>query len=280
MRSLLPRLGAPRRQLALVARRNGVPTIAPRVHTPGLLVAKQPLISARRHMALLPGLPLLLKVASVAKQFKIFSSWGSILITRRSSEQALWWRALMRRITLGTAVTTGAGTGIVYATSQEEIAVSGRKRLLLTTREEEMEYADTASLEMLNEFPKDKVLLVRDLDGHAPSTPVRRGFFRGASAADVRNHRLLQVASRIVGAVKASPDLPAGVEQLRWRLHLIDDDETHNAFVLPNGHVRCDRRHTPALLVPLPAPCPPTCPPLDSPQHHLVDRRSTSSPES
>ncbi len=186
-------------------------------------------------MALLPGLPVLIKAASIIKNAKVLTSWGSLIASRVTSERASWWQQQVRRLSYGTAGATAVGSATVYATSQEEIAVSGRQRLLLTTREEEMAYADEASAEIRSAV-QDKLLLVRDLDGQPPP-PIKRGFFFGPPAAEARNHVLLDVAQRLIRAVRGSIDLPAGVEKLRWRLHLVDDDDTMNAFVLPNGHI-------------------------------------------
>lgn len=185
-------------------------------------------------MAILPGLPFLLKATSVLSKLKAGTSWASMFASRSTSAWASWWSTTMRRVALGSAGLTFAGSATVYATSQEEIGVSGRKRLLLTTREEEMSYADEASFEIFDQV-KDKLILVRDLDGQPPKPP--RRYFLGMGATERRDFGLLMVAQRLVQAVRASVDLPHGVEKLRWRLHLVDDDETMNAFVLPNGHI-------------------------------------------
>ena len=48
---------------------------------------------------------------------------------------------------------------------------------------------------------------------------------------------VMRATYRLVEAVKASTDLPPGVEQLHWRLHVIHDQNVPNAMVLPNGHI-------------------------------------------
>lgn len=190
----------------------------------------------RRTMAALPALPLLIKGAALIKKIKIGTSWGSILTSRATGEKATYYRLWMRRLALGSAGTTIVGSAYVYTTSQEEIAISGRKRLLLTTREEEIQYANEASAQVFAQF-KDKMLMVHDLDGTPPEKPKPTGLFgRRVSPEATRNYSLLMVAERLIGAVNASIDLPSGVQKLRWRLHLVDEDML-NAFVLPNGHI-------------------------------------------
>jgi len=193
----------------------------------------QPPIASRR-MALLPGLPVLVKAAAIVQKAKMGSSFGSVIASRMSGARSSWWGLQMRRVTYGSAAATAVGSGVVYGTSQEEIAISGRKRLLLTTREEEIAYADEASAEILAEFA-GKCVLVRDLEGKPPPPPLF-GYLPYTSKAR-RNQGLIEVAERLVRATLSSNDLPPGVEKLQWRLHLIEDDETMNAFVLPNGHI-------------------------------------------
>ena len=97
-------------------------------------------------------------------------------------------------------------------------------------------------------------MLAVDLAGVPPpplrewikSRPGRGSFFDlgHTSALERWMYAALATAERIVRAVKTSTDLPAGSEKLRWRLHLIKDDETMNAFVLPNGELPSRRNST------------------------------------
>ena len=169
----------------------------------------------------------------------------------------------LRRFTWGSATVLTGGSTYVYVTSMEEISISGRQRLLLTTRDEELEIGHESSQMLLHMFAKEgKVLLVHPIDGEKPpKPPIGRGTFarrwayvksmskdnvdryltttegRDFWLASEAGGRVMRAAYRLVNAVKRSSDLPDGVEKLDWKLHVIHDQSVPNAMVLPNGHI-------------------------------------------
>ena len=194
------------------------------------------------------------------KNVKIFT-WGTIFAARSTSTQAVSWRVFVRRLALGSTGVLGGGCGVIYCTSLEDVQISGRRRLMLGTREEEASMGDDASGQLLQMLGKS-CIFTQDLDGTPPppltewikQRPGRGGLFDflNVSALERWMYHTLLVAQRIVAAVKSSDDLPPGCDTLRWRLHLIRDDETVNAFVLPNGHIFVFSgvmRHVPSIDV-------------------------------
>ena len=78
----------------------------------------------------------------------------------------------MRRLLFFSGASLTASVAYVGATCIEDVPVSGRKRLLLTTREEEIELGKASSEQMVDEFQKQgKLLLVHDIDGRKPPPP-------------------------------------------------------------------------------------------------------------
>ena len=141
----------------------------------------------------------------------------------------------------------------------EEIEISGRKRLLLLTRAEEIAVGDEAASELREAFG-NAILYETDLSGDGPislkefvdkhrrQAGTRFGNFSSLfhvlppgwgkpTELEYGMWAILNVSQRVVRAIKNSSDLPAGCEQLHWRLHIIKDSDTMNAFVLPNGHI-------------------------------------------
>ena len=104
--------------------------------------------------------------------------------------------------------------------------------------------ADCLVEQVTSDVPRKKILLSMDLDGEPPP-PLEgrlfgltyRGLFFSRHKHDVMKHTVLTAAQRIVRAVRQSTDLPEGCDKLHWRLTVIDDPDTVNAFVLPNGHM-------------------------------------------
>lgn len=207
------------------------------------------------------------------KLLKMSSLWGSIFarskfgqnpFARSSTETiASVWRRWMRRLLFFSGASLTASVAYVGATCIEDVPVSGRKRLLLTTREEEIELGKASSEQMVDEFQKQgKLLLVHDIDGRKPPPPpfshskwrrwrrwahnltkekleewlaTKQGRQWWASSPEAQ--LVINAAYRIVGAAKASTDLPEGIEKLTWRLHVVYDPNVPNAFVVPNGHI-------------------------------------------
>ena len=105
--------------------------------------------------------------------------------------------------------------------------------------------ADCLVEQVTSDVPRKKILLSMDLDGEPPPPLKGRLFglnYRGVTffsrdRRDVMKHTVLTAAQRLVRAVRESTDLPAGCDKLHWRLTVIDDPDTVNAFVLPNGHM-------------------------------------------
>lgn len=205
-----------------------------------------------------PGLIFLKQAGAAFKLMKLSASWGSVLTRSKFGQYKAFgvsspetiadvWAKWMRRGAFASAGALVGGFAFVRTTAVEEIAVSGRKRLLLTTRREEIEIGNQASEELLQQYSREKqVLFVRDVDGSEPPAPplsfyrVKRGlmWLKAQQQATVdkwlgtqegrawwestpQGRTVLNAAWRIVKAVRSSQDLPDGVEQLQWRLHVI-----------------------------------------------------------
>ena len=120
-------------------------------------------VHRRAFHPVLPGVAFLLKAAPVLKFFEISTTWFSLVVQRfrnakvhGGSDETLgeWWRKWMGRATLlGSATLLGAG-GYVYVNQTETVAVSGRRRLLLTTRDEEIQLGKQASKNMSKKMKK------------------------------------------------------------------------------------------------------------------------------
>lgn len=186
----------------------------------------------------------LIVAAKAVKVTKVASTWGWMAASR-TPERAERFRRLTQRVAGALTLSLGGGGAYIAYQHSERVPVSGRTRLLLTSREEEIGMADCASEAMLSDLPQEKILLTMDLDGEPPPPLVRSLFglhhrghvFFARRKVDVMKHTVLTAAQRIVRAVRESTDLPAGCEKLHWRLTVIDDPDTVNAFVLPNGHM-------------------------------------------
>ena len=179
----------------------------------------------------------LILAAKAAKITKIATTWGWMAAARGSPERAERFRTLTQRAVGALTLSVGGGGAYIAYQHSEQVAVSGRTRLLLTTREEEIMMADLAAESMLSSINREEVLLTIDLDGVPPPSLGRRAFGLKHRQVDVIKHQVLAAAQRIVRAVRQSSDLPAGCEKLHWRLTVIDKPDTVNAFVLPNGHM-------------------------------------------
>ena len=222
-----------------------------------------------------PGMPLLIKAASAFKLLKLSASWGSVFSRSSfgkytlsgapgSDSIAKIWGRWMRRSAILSGATLVGGVIYVQQTSVEDVQVSGRRRLLLTTREEEREIGKESSEQLLRMYQQQgKVLLVQDIaaSDKPPKPPLsyhkmRRGMLWASAqspekvdawvttpdgrkwwASTPQGQTVISAAHRIVQAVRRSVDLPDGLEQLEWRLHVINDRAVPNAMVLPNGHI-------------------------------------------
>ena len=179
----------------------------------------------------------LVLAAKAAKITKVATTWGWMAASRGSPERAERFRTLTQRAAGALTLSLGGGGAYIAYQHSERVHVSGRTRLLLTTREEEIMMADIAVESIQSDLNPNKVLLTMDLDGVPPPPLKRRPFGLSHRQVDVMKHAVLTAAQRIVRAVRQSTDLPAGCEKLQWRLTVIDEPDTVNAFVLPNGHM-------------------------------------------
>ena len=186
----------------------------------------------------------LIMTAKALKVTKVASTWGWMAASR-TPERAARFRLLTQRVAGALTLSLGGGGAYIAYQHSERVPVSGRTRLLLTSREEEIYMADCVSEQVTSDVPRKKILLTMDLDGEPPPPLEGRLFglnYRGVTffsrnRRDVMKHTVLTAAQRIVRAVRQSTDLPAGCDKLHWRLTVIDDPDTVNAFVLPNGHM-------------------------------------------
>ena len=181
--------------------------------------------------------------AKALKVTKVASTWGWMAASR-TPERAARFRRLTQRVAGALTLSLGGGGAYIAYQHSERVPVSGRTRLLLTSREEEIFMADCVAEQVTSDVPRKKILLTMDLDGEPPP-PLEgrlfgltyRGVFFSRHKHDVMKHTVLTAAQRIVRAVRQSTDLPEGCDKLHWRLTVIDDPDTVNAFVLPNGHM-------------------------------------------
>ena len=182
--------------------------------------------------------------AKALKVTKVASTWGWMAASR-TPERAARFRLLTQRVAGALTLSLGGGGAYIAYQHSERVPVSGRTRLLLTSREEEIFMADCVAEQVTSDVPRKQILLSMDLDGDPPPPLEGRLFglnYRGVTffsrdRRDVMKHTVLTAAQRIVRAVRQSTDLPAGCDKLHWRLTVIDDPDTVNAFVLPNGHM-------------------------------------------
>lgn len=129
-------------------------------------LARQPVHAHVRELH--PGVPLLLKAATVIRNVKLGTTWLSLILRRptiadlkltaNSTETigGLWTRWMFRIAALsggGLAV----GSAVVFVTSRETITVSGRSRLLLSTWEEEIVLGNGASAQLTQAFSSDLI---------------------------------------------------------------------------------------------------------------------------
>lgn len=193
----------------------------------------------------------LVLAAKAAKITKVATTWGWMAASRGSPERAERFRTLTQRAAGALTLSLGGGGAYIAYQHSERVHVSGRTRLLLTTREEEIMMADIAVESIQSDLNPNKILLTMDLDGVPPPPLKRRPFGLSHRQVDVMKHAVLTAAQRIVRAVRQSTDLPAGCEKLQWRLTVIDEPDTVNAFVLPNGHMFV---YTARAAMPFPGP--------------------------
>ena len=198
----------------------------------------------------------LVLAAKAAKITKVATTWGWMAASRGSPERAERFRTLTQRAAGALTLSLGGGGAYIAYQHSERVHVSGRTRLLLTTREEEIMMADIAVESIQSDLNPNKVLLTMDLDGVPPPPLKRRPFGLSHRQVDVMKHAVLTAAQRIVRAVRQSTDLPAGCEKLQWRLTVIDEPDTVNAFVLPNGHMFVYTARAACPSVPPPRPPP------------------------
>jgi len=132
-----------------------------------------------------------------------------------------------RRLVLlgGTGVFLGAcvGGGVVYyALHLEQCSFTGRLRFMPSSRQWEGKLSEELYKTQLSAWENDGVSLVRD--------------------SDSRKMRVVKICSDLVHAVPLveralGKCLDLSKDQLCFQVTLIEDASTHNANVLPNGHI-------------------------------------------
>ena len=105
--------------------------------------------------------------AKALKVTKVASTWGWMAASR-TPERAARFRLLTQRVAGALTLSLGGGGAYIAYQHSEQVPVSGRTRLLLTSREEEIFMADCLVEQVTSDVPRKKILLSMDLDGEPP----------------------------------------------------------------------------------------------------------------
>ncbi|KAI9815433.1 MAG: hypothetical protein M1827_002566 [Pycnora praestabilis] len=122
---------------------------------------------------------------------------------RANNLKALWYQSPTFRYGVGAV---GLATGTVYVYNLEQVPVSGRRRFNIVSKETEEQMAKQLYQQTLQQFG-NKVLPARD----------------------PRSRMVQRVLNRLIPA--------SGLGDANWEIHVVDDKDTINAFVIPGGKV-------------------------------------------
>lgn len=152
----------------------------------------------------------LILAAKAAKITKVATTWGWMVASRGSPERAERFRTLTQRAAGALTLSLGGSGAYIAYQHSERVHVSGRTRLLLTTREEEIMMADIVAESMQSDLKPNKILLTVDLDGVPPPPLKRRPFGLKHRQVDVMHEACGAHGSAAHRARGAAVDRPSG----------------------------------------------------------------------